>query len=312
MSSHDPLTPEWYADAIHDAIAEKNGKKVAFLCGAVTHLAECLIGYHSRAMAVHGPTGKKYRSQIEMGGRAPRIDFRAAQKHAIESFADAELGESLEAWYRRYLAQRYSVWYPQVLRWRIADEEPGTPEHLGRATELGLFESAGVLKFCVKLFNEAIDGPREDRYSGADALIVVHSGLRDGAHLSYLSLMARNGIPYEVCASPVVPELSKYRAVVVLAGRYQEGMRAFAAKIAAYVSAGGHVVFVGEPVFGEEREPPEWAHAKSSARCRQIRRDVAQMYENHVFIMDTLREFWGRNRINEGSNFFRPTRKNND
>lgn len=297
MSSHDPLTPEWYADAIHEAIAEKNGKKVAFMCGAVTHLAECLIGYHSRAMAVHGPSGKTYRREIEMGGRAPRIDFDAAQKQAIDSFAKEEQDESLEAWHRRYLAQRYSVWYPQVLRWRIADEEPGTPEHLRRATELGLFESVNVLKFCVKLFNEAIEGPRRDRYSGADVLVVVHSGLRDGAHLSYLSLMAKNGIPYEVCASPAVPELSKYRAAVVLAGRYQKGMRAFASRLAEYLNRGGQVVLVGEPVFGQEGEAPEWADVRDSDRLKRSRRGVEQSYENHVLIMDALRAFWGADRV---------------
>ena len=297
MGSHDPVTPEWYADAIHEAIVEGDGKKVAFLCGVVTHLAECLVGYHSRAMAVHGVGGKKLRREIEMAGRAPRIDFRAAHKVAIESFTDAELSESLETWYRRYLSERYSKWYPKVLQWRIADEEPGTPEHLKHANELGLFESANVLKFCVKLFNEAVDGPPKARYRGADVLVVVQTGLRDGAHLSYVTLMPKNGISYEMCSGHVAPDLSKYKAVVVLAGRYQRGIRAFFTNLATYVMGGGHAVIVGEPTFGPKGPPKAWLELKAPDRIKWSRRDVGDAYENHVFVMDALRTFWGADRV---------------
>jgi len=297
MSSHDPVTPEWYADAIHDAIVEGNGKKVAFLCGAVTHLAECLIGYHSRAMAAHGAAGRKLRREIEMAGRAPRIDFHAAQKIAIKSLTKMELGESLEAWYRRYLSERYLKWYPKVLQWRIADEEPGTPEHLKRANELGLFESMHVLKFCVKVFNEAVDGPPKDRYRGADVLVVLQTGLRDGAHLSYLTLMAKNGISYEMCSGHVAPDLSIYKAVIVLAGRYQMGLRVFFTNLAAYIMDGGNAVIVGEPAFGPEGPPGAWLGLKNGGRIKWTRRDVASTYENHVFVTDALRAFWGAGRV---------------
>jgi len=298
MSSHNPLTPDWYVDSIRGALREGNAEKAAFLCGAVTHLSECLVGYHGRAMAGHGRTGKKYRREIDMAGRPPVTDFDAALKRAIETLTSDELDEDLGAWYRDYIGRRCAEWYPKVLRWRIEDQDARTPEHFRRRGELGLFESSHVLKFCVKVCNQAVEAARQDRLNGADVLLVVHTGLRDGANLSYLSLMAKNGISYEFRAATTVQDMSRYKAVVVLAGMYLKGMDDFFRALGAYAHNGGRIVLVGEPAFGSESAAPrEFAFLKDSPNVKWTGRGVDKRYENHVFIMDALRGFWGEGRI---------------
>ena len=297
MSSHNPAAPDWYVDAIHKALIEGNDKKTAFLCGAVTHLSECLVGYHSRAMGAHGATGKKYKKQIQMGGDAMAFNFPQAYASVSRKFSENELKQNLADWYRCYLFQRYER-YANVLQWKIADENLPTPEHAKKGEELAQEETIAVFKFCVKLFNEAATDPFKPHYNGAEVLIIVHAGLANGANLSYFTLMSKNNITYEFCSQTLMPDLSKYKAVIVLAGFYQPGMRACWESLANYIKSGGKVILVGTPVFGPEGTD-EFKSLANAANLKWCRDNVDYRYDNHRFVMDALRQFWGEARINQ-------------